>query len=362
MLGAVSEIGASTLRLWVAAGSAALLVAFIAVAVRTRARTSTTLRVGLIVLAALAGATFSWAFLAGGERGDARADLEMRARALRYQALAPGSPLACLDGLAGESIEVACEREIFASPASLATTISYTAARLALLSDIVAYGSRYAANVDDILLPLRRSLEVDRFGILAHVLATRDGCTSENCKELALFGDSRRLRANLADATLPRFLEHYLLVWSKPPDAAVADAKPAQPTALAQAPAQAPHPVNIDFPTAASIPAISIMNPEPTGPVLPGVAAAAAANPNGPQAGSRRAKKQAANPPPPMSAPAPAANPPPAVDPIWPEPVPPPPSQTTASPAAPPAAAGPVQLNPFPNPPQASAGMAVRAQ
>lgn len=358
MLGVVTEISTSTLRLWVAAGSAALLVAFIATAlVWPRTSTSTALRVGLIVLAAVAGATLSWAFVAEGDRGAARADLEMRAQALRSQALAPGSPLACLDGLAGESVEAACEREIFASPASLATTISYTAARLTLLSDIEVYASRSGANVDDILLPLRRSLEADRFGILAHVVATRDGCTSENCKQFTLFGDPSRVRANLAEATLARYLEHYLLVWSKPPDGAVADAKQAQPTATAQAPAQAPHPVNIDFPSAASIPAVSIMNPEPSGPVLPGVAAAAAANPNPQAASSRRARKQAANPPPPASAPAPAANAAPAVEPIWPEPVPPPPQTAVA-----PAAAGPVQLNPFPDPPQASAGMTVRAQ
>src|ERR1700728_2059141 len=153
MLGVVIEIGTSTLRLWVGAGSAALLVAFIAMAM-VWPRTSTALRGGLIVLAAVAGATLSWAFVTGGDRDATRADLEMRAHALTSQALAPGSPLACLDGLAGEGIEAACEREIFASPASLATTISYTAARLTLLSDIVAYGSRFGANVDDVLLPL----------------------------------------------------------------------------------------------------------------------------------------------------------------------------------------------------------------
>ena len=94
--------------------------------------------------------------------------------------------------------------------------------------------------------------------------------------------------------------------------------------------------VNIDFPQRASIPAVSIMNPEPTGPVLPGVAAAAAANPNGRQPQRRRGArdKPAATPPvPPPPQPVPAGSA--AIEPIWPEPVPPPPApQTAAAPAA----------------------------
>ena len=62
-------------------------------------------------------------------------------------------------------------------------------------------------------------------------------------------------------------------------------------------PRRSPHKmVNIDFPTAASIPAVSIMNPEPNGPVLPGVAAAAAANPNPQQQCRQRHAHNAAAP------------------------------------------------------------------
>ena len=53
-------------------------------------------------------------------------------------------------------------------------------------------------------------------------------------------------------------------------DAAVAEA------AALPVPQPQHKPINIDFPTAASIPAVSIMNSEPTGPVVPGAAAAAA--------------------------------------------------------------------------------------
>ena len=74
---------------------------------------------------------------------------------------------------------------------------------------------------------------------------------------------------------------------------------------------QPPHkPINIDFPTAASIPAVSIMNAEPTGPVVPGAAAAAASNPNPPPGGapaSRHARRQTVVPAAPIAAQAAAA-------------------------------------------------------
>ena len=354
MLGVISEIGISTLRLWVAPGSAALLIVTFALAlVLPRTRTGAALRVSLVVLAAIVAAAMAWTFAAAVEWQR----LEMRARALSAQAFTPGSPLSCLDVLAGEGVEAACEKEIFASPANVAIAISYTAARLALLADLTAYAANGGANIDELLLPLRRSLEADRFGIVAHVLAMRDGCTSQHCQAFALLHDASRVRANLSDATLARHLERYLLVWAKPPDAPVADAHPAQSSATAQA-ATPPHRVNIDFPTAASIPAVSIMSPEPSGPVAPGAAAAAAANPNPPLAASpssRRSRKQAANPPAQTGGQSIASGSPAAVEPIWPEPVPPPP-QTA------PAVAAPVQLNPFQAPPQASVAAPARAQ
>ncbi len=75
------------------------------------------------------------------------------------RALAPGSPLACLDGLAGENVEAACEKALFAAPATVAAATSYVAARLALLADMAAYTKRGGGDIDSALLPLRRSLE-----------------------------------------------------------------------------------------------------------------------------------------------------------------------------------------------------------
>jgi len=358
MLGFDLDLAAVPLRIWVAGGAAALLLVFCAVAAL---RVRPTLRVEVLMLGALLGAAVTWTLLDRGSADDLRAErlaLEARAGDLAARALAPGSPLGCLDGLVGENVEAACEKALFASPASAAAAASYVAARLALLTEATAYGERGGADIDHLLLPLRHALEADRFGFLAHVLAARDGCTSENCDALALLHDAGRVRTHLHERTLNQLLEQYSTAWSQPPEVPVADAAQARATGAVQANAQPSHkPINIDFPTAASIPPVSIMIPEPKGPVLPGAAAAAAANPN-PQpaaASARHARKHAAVPAPAAAAPsAPAA-----VEPIWPQPVPPPPSPPLA---AAPAGEGPLPLNASPSRPDGNAGLSVGAQ
>jgi hypothetical protein len=364
MLGVVPDIGASVLRLWVAAGSAALLVMVCALAFGWT-RTRSAARASVVVLGAILGASMAWAFLDAATVRDQSAErraLEMRAAKLTAQALAPGSALACLDALAGESVETACEKALFAAPATVATATSYAAARLALLADMVAYTGHGGPNIDSMLLPLRRSLEADRFGFVAHALAVRDGCSSQSCKALTLLHDSSRVRANLSGETLDRYLDHYLTVWNQAPDTPVADLISSPPGAMGS-PGGRKVSVNIDFPTASSIPPVSIMNPEPNRPV-PG---AAAAEPNpAPSPASKRSRKQAA------SAPAQSTPPPPGdstsqVDPVWTPAtaVAAPKAATAAVPGATIAAPGggtPVQLNPFPAQPEASAGGAARTQ
>lgn len=282
MFGLDSDIGGSALRLWVAAGSAALLVFVCALAIDWT-RTRTVARVGVVVVGALLGATMAWTFLNGAAVRDLsveRRALEGRAAELNVLVLAPASPLACLDGLAGDNVEAACERALFATPATVATATTYVAARLALLADITAYAKRGGGHIDGVLLPLRRGLEADRFGFVAHTLAVRDGCTGDNCAALALLQDPSKVRANLAGDVLDSYLDHYLTSWAQPPGVPVADAAP-PPGAVATQTADGAAPprksaLKIDFPSANSIPAISIINPEPKGGTLTPAAAAAA--------------------------------------------------------------------------------------
>ena len=160
-------------------------------------------RAGFVFLGAVLGTSITWAFLdraAVADRTVERRALELRAQELSARALALGSPLACLDAVAGENVAAACERALFVSPASVATASSYVAERLALLAAMVAYAERGGDDIDDVLLPLRRSLEADPFGFLAHVLSIRDGCANHNCKSFALLHDASARKPQRKDA------------------------------------------------------------------------------------------------------------------------------------------------------------------
>jgi hypothetical protein len=113
-------------------------------------------------------------------------------------AIASGS-LACLDGITGEQVENACEQAVFADAQNTARAVAYISARLSLLSDVAtaAHGDRgfLAAFATG-----RRAIELDRYGIAAHVLSVRDGCTTERCAALAIFEDIGTLKANLKRA------------------------------------------------------------------------------------------------------------------------------------------------------------------
>jgi hypothetical protein len=313
------EVGNSALHLWVAAGSAALLV-FVCVLAIDWTRASTMARVTIVLASAVLGATLSWAFIDGGllrDQGAERRGIELRAAQLDAQALAPGSPLACLDGVAGDTVEAACEKAVFASPAAVASASSYIAARVALLADIVRYDNHGGRSLDDLLTPLRRSLEADRFGFVAHLFAMRGDCTSDHCAVLALLSDPTRVRSNLRAQTLDRYLDHYASAWAQQADVPLADAAATSP---AGGPSAAPGlagqkkvMIDADFPSAASIPAVSIMNPEPK-TLPPSVAAAANARAPAP---ARPIRKQATSSPGPTLA-SPAAAPPAPVDPVWP--------------------------------------------
>lgn len=268
MLGAV----AWAFPLWIAAGAAALLVAVMCALALLPAQERFVFarpRILLILAAAIFGGSLTWVFLDNatvrGQNAE-RSALKLRAGQLTAQSLVPGSPLACLDPLAGDSVQAACESAVFASPASVATAISYVAAQLSLLSDMTEYARRGGSPIDDALLPLRRALEADPFGFLAYVLVVRDGCTSERCPPFALLRDPSHVRTNIIAQTLQHYLDHYRDVWAKSAEEPVAGAADTLPPGMAEnAPGKRKVSVDIDFPSAASIPPISIMNPEPKG-------------------------------------------------------------------------------------------------
>jgi hypothetical protein len=311
MVGIVSDIAGKieswVSPLWIAVGSASLLVVIICALVLRRSRTGrwpVLERAVLICLGAAFTGSLTWACLYGVAMRSERNALDMRAQQLTAQAIAAGSPLACLDPLAGDAVEGACEKAVFASPESVAAATSYVAAQFVLLTDMANYGNHGGADIARALSPLRRALEADPFGFLAHVLVVRDGCTSDNCPALAVLRDPSHVRTNLIAQTLDHFVDHYREFWGKAPDVPVAAVTDAPAAAQAEANGAGKHKVvvNIDFPSAASIPPISIMNPEPKGPATPRAAGA----PANTEAARARAGKPAS--------PAPDG---PKVDPVW---------------------------------------------
>jgi len=244
--------------------------------------------------------------LATNERLAEQRDLRQRDSQLSVSALAPGSSLACLDGVAGEQIENACERAVFADAQSTARAVAYVTARLALLAD--ASSAVAQGDSRDLLAAFanaRRAIELDRYGIAAHVLAVRDGCTTERCAAFALFQDTGALKANLKVRAFETYVARYAAAWGKSEPGAdkepQASAAPLPPVASAGEPS-APHPVDsrYDFPSSASIPPVSIMNAEPPPPKEH--TGAASAQPGEKPAGNtpvppKRPQAQAASPP-----------------------------------------------------------------
>jgi hypothetical protein len=170
--------------------------------------------------------------------------------------------LACLDGLAGESVETACEKALFASADSAAAGVSYTAAQI---SRLAAFGN--AAEANQVLTPelnaLRRTIERDRYGLVAQVLKTREGCTlSAPCPFFQSLTNSAQISSNMSENLYDSLIERYTPAWNAPPAVAAVQAPAAVAGALGTVPPPG-RPVSGDFPSAASIPPINIMTPEP---------------------------------------------------------------------------------------------------
>ena len=115
---------------------------------------------------------------------DRSADGELTARAI-----APGSALACLDAVANADVESACEKALFASPEAVAAAVAYVDARISLLAASAPLAARDPGYRSRRSSGLRRAIEADRFGLVAHVLHTR-GCKAADCPDLKLLRDT----------------------------------------------------------------------------------------------------------------------------------------------------------------------------
>jgi hypothetical protein len=299
--------GTLMLPWWAAAALAALFVVVVVLAM---------LRGGpVLVVGGLVGIAFLLIVVAvvwvGSERVTAREHAEerrallARAQELATQAAAPGSALACLDAAAGETVETACERVLFASAEAVAGAIAYTAARVALLSDGVDYSVRANASYEGALPGLRRALEIDRYGFVAQVLTSHYGCSADHCDAFTLFRDTDHIAANLKDRSFDSHVSRHAASW-----------RPGRSPATASS--SSPVPPGFNVPSAASIPPVSIMVPEPPASAAPPsnpappAQASAPAQPRRPAPAPRRPATASPAPPVQLVPPAPTAPPTPA--------------------------------------------------
>ncbi len=230
-------------------------------------------------------------------------------------AAAPLPQLSCIDELAGDAVLAACEKVLFGSAESVAAAVAYAASQITLLTSLGDVATANNGGGSD-LLALRRAVERDRYGLMAYVLTARDRCTPTSCRAFRSLTEPRQIVANMEERAYENLVMRYAPSWNSPHAAGmVAALPPSLPTGK---------PTNAEFPTSASTPAVSIMNPEPPlGAAVkpPPVAAAPAVAPP--------AQRSVAPPPAPAAAPAQA-------------------QAAAKKPPAPkrPATTGPVQLTP----------------
>jgi hypothetical protein len=172
-------------------------------------------------------------------------------------AVLPG--LSCIDDLAGETALAACEKVLFGSADVAAAAVSYAAARI---TQLTSFGDVASANknMTPELATLRRSVERDRYGLMAYVLSARDRCQPAQCAAYRSLTDHNQIAANMDERVYEGLILRYSASWNAP-----ATPAPAAPAATAALPSSLPtgRPTNADFPSAASTPPVNIMTPEP---------------------------------------------------------------------------------------------------
>lgn len=235
--------------------------------------------------------------LAAADRAAERRALDTRLADLTLRSMAANSALACLSASAGEAVDAACEKALFASPETVAAAVAYADARLNLLAAAADFSAR-GNDYEQSMVTLRHPVEADHFGFYAQAFSMRDNCSAEGCDAAeVLLQDPAHVLANLKDGVFQSHVGRHAVAWGQP-GAALAGALPAPaapPTVTTSA----------HFPSAESIPPVSIMNNEPGMPGQNGVDnTAPKAEPAKPAQQARRpAAKRAAEPPAPVAQP-----------------------------------------------------------
>lgn len=251
------------LPIWSAIAAAAVFALILIIALLRADRSVANGVLGIITLLAVSVAGFaSWRMFV-----DSAAPSLRSTDASRSISAMPA--LACVDDLAGDAVQAACERALFGAPETIAAAVSYASTRLAQLTalgDVAAANKRMTPEIDR----LRRSIERDRYGLIAYVLNAQERCVPDECAAYRSLTDHSRIAANMNEHAYEMAVTRASASWQGATGGALAAAAPAAPEAPSG------KPVNIDYATSASIPPISIMT-EPSQPAPKPAAAPAAA-------------------------------------------------------------------------------------
>jgi hypothetical protein len=146
---------------------------------------------------------------------DKKRALDQRILGLTAQATAPGSSLGCLEAGLSKAVEGACESALFAGSGMVTSALAYVSAQLSLLADAINYVNEADPTYLAAVAGLRRSIETDRFGFVAQVLTTTDGCTIEQCSPLALLTDPTHVKSNIEKGTFNGLAAKYASGWAR---------------------------------------------------------------------------------------------------------------------------------------------------
>jgi hypothetical protein len=174
--------------------------------------------------------------------------------------------LACIDDIAGEAVEQACEKMLFGSAESTAAAVNHMAAMVTRLVSLGDAGTAQRSMTSE-TQALRRAVEHDRYGLVAQVLLARDRCTPTECPAYRSLTDNHQIITNMDEHTYDALVARYAPSWNAPPVATAL----VPPSSMMGASVPTGRPTNAEFPSAANTPPVSIMTPEPgTGTGAPG--------------------------------------------------------------------------------------------
>ena len=114
-------------------------------------------------------------------------------------------------------VDEACEKALFASPEQVAASLNYVGARLDLLREISMVAGSTTRAYDSLRTPILRSLEADRFGLVAQVLVARDGCSLSACYAFDLLPQNRQVVSNMSERAYDMRVARFAANWNDKP-------------------------------------------------------------------------------------------------------------------------------------------------